>query len=140
MSLQAFLNKDKRDKRNQIVDFPASEDFKDAEGKVVPFKIKPISFSTFSAIREKCSKIEIIDKRTVKKTNEGAVTLATCARAVVYPDLKSAELQDYYEVMTEVDLIDAMLDFEEIQKLASKIMEISGLDVDINEVKDEAKN
>lgn len=140
MSLQAFLNKDKREKRNKIVEFVASEDFKDADGKVVPFQIKPISFSTFSTIREKCSIIEIKDKRTVKRTNEGAVTLATCAKAVVYPDLKSAELQDYYGVMTEVDLIDAMLDFDELQNLASKILEISGLNKDINEVKEEAKN
>jgi superfamily I DNA/RNA helicase len=140
MSLQAFLNKDKRDRKNQAIEFVVSEDFKDQEGNVVPFQIKPIGFGQFSAIREQNSKTEVNNKQIIKKTNEGATTLALCAKSIVHPDLKSAELQDFYGVMTEVDLIDAMLDFKEIEKLAEKIMEISGLQQDVNELKDEAKN
>ena len=139
MSLQAFLNKDKRDRKNQVIEFVVSEDFKDQEGKVVPFQIKPIGFRQFSSLREKHSKTHIKDKRMIKQTNEGAVTLELCAKSIVYPDLRSAELQDFYGVMNETDLVDAMLDFKEIEKLAEKIMEISGLRQDINELKDEAK-
>ena len=140
MSLQAFLSKDKRDRKNQIVEYIASEDFKDQEGKPVPFKIKPIGFGEFSAIREQNSKTEIKNKQIIKQTNEGATTLALCAKCVVYPDLKNAELQDFYGVMNEIDLLDSMLDFKEIELLSNKIMEISGLNQDVNELKEEAKN
>ncbi|MBU5440290.1 hypothetical protein KQI42_20045 [Tissierella sp. MSJ-40] len=140
MSLQAFLNKDKRDRKNQTLEYIVSEDFKDEEGKPVPFKIKPIGFGQFSALREKHSKVNMKDKRLFKQTNEGAVTLELCAKSIVYPDLKNAELQDFYGVLNETDLVDAMLDFKEIEKLAEKIMEISGLNQDVNELKEEAKN
>lgn len=140
MNLQAFLNKDKRDRKNQIIEFVASQEFKDEEGKIEPFKIKPIGFGQFSALREQHSKTEIQNKRLIKKTDEGAVTLALCTRSVVYPDLKNAELQDFYGVMSETELIDAMLDITEIEALSNEIMKISGLNRDINGVKEEAKN
>lgn len=140
MSLQAFLNKDKRNRKNQVVEFVVSEDFKNQEGKPEPFKIKPIGFRQFSSIREKHSKMHMKDKRLIKQTNEGAVTLELCAKAIVYPDLKNAELQDFYGVVNETDLVDAMLNFKEIESLAEKVMEISGLGEDVNELKDQAKN
>ncbi len=140
MSLQAFLNKDKRDRKNQIVEFVVSEDFKNSDGDIEPFKIKPIGFGQFSAIREQNSMTEIKNKQMIKKTNEGATTLALCAKCVVYPDLKNAELQDFYGVMSETELLDAMLTIEEITNLSNKIMEISGLNQDMNELKEEAKN
>lgn len=145
MSFQAFMNKDRKDKRNQEVEMIVSKSFKDESGRPVPFKIRPISFNAFSDLREKYSKIEIIEnhmkkKVPMKKTNEGALTMELCAKCIVYPNLKNAELQNFYGVVTEVDLVDAMLTMQEMTAISDKIMEISGITEDINEVKEEAKN
>lgn len=145
MSFQAFMNKDRRDKRKQEVEMIVSEAFKNEKGEPIPFRIKPTTFSTFSALREKNSKLEIIEndqgkKVPVKKTNEGALTMALCAKCIVHPNLKDAELQNFYGVITELDLVDAMLSVDEMTKISDKIMEISGIADNINEVKEEAKN
>jgi hypothetical protein len=62
------------------------------------------------------------------------------ATAVVYPDLKNAELQKSYGVMGEERLLKAMLSAGEYVQLSGKIAEINGFDNDVNELVDEAKN
>ena len=55
-------------------------------------------------------------------------------------DLKNAELQQAYGVLGEAELLKAMLYVGEFAELAQAVQELSGLDVDINEEIEDAKN
>ena len=61
-------------------------------------------------------------------------------RSVVYPNLKDAELQDSYQVMNEKDLLAAMLEGGEYQRLSAKCQEVNGLRDNVNDLKMHAKN
>jgi hypothetical protein len=81
------------------------------------------------------------DKKTGAETfdRQGYIN-ELVASAVVYPDLKNAELQKAYGVLGEVDLLKKMLLIGEFAVLAQKVQELAGLDEDINELVEEAKN
>lgn len=59
---------------------------------------------------------------------------------VVFPDLNSTELQKAYGVIGAAKLVSKMLFVGEYGKLSQEVQKISGLDNDINEDKEEAKN
>ena len=65
---------------------------------------------------------------------------ALTASAVVFPDLKNAELQKTYGVLGEAELLKAMLYVGEFAELAQAVQELRGLDIDINEEIEEVKN
>ncbi len=58
----------------------------------------------------------------------------------VFPDLKNAELQKAYGALGESALLQKMLYVGEYAELAQAVQELSGLDTDINEDIEEAKN
>ena len=60
--------------------------------------------------------------------------------AVVEPDLKSDELQRAYGVIGESKLLAKMLYVGEYADLMKEVQELSGLDKDINDDIEEAKN
>ncbi len=139
MSFQAFMNKARRERKNHQEDFKVSDVFEEN------FKLKTISFSTLSALREKHSKLEFIinekqEKMPVKRTNEGTLALDICTKAIVHPNLKDAELQNFYQVMDEISLVEAMLTTSEISTIADKVLKMSGHSESINDVKEKAKN
>ena len=108
------------------------------DGKPVPFVIKPISEKENEQLLRKHTKK---DKRTGQEVlDRTAYTHALVAAAVVYPDLKSAELQKAYGVLGEAELLNAMLTIDEYATLSQAVTELSGLDEDINDLIEEAKN
>jgi len=62
------------------------------------------------------------------------------AAAVVFPDLKNAELQKHYGVMGEAELLQKMLYAGEFAELAQQVQALSGLEEDINDLIEEVKN
>lgn len=132
-SLKAFLNPVKVENKEVLVSNRFQED-----GKVVPFIIRPIG--------EDENK-ELIKKYTKKDRKTGQEVLdrveyshALVASAVVSPDLKNAELQKAYGVLGEAALLSKMLTIGEYAKLSQAVTELSGLDEDINDLVEEAKN
>lgn len=132
-SLKAFLQPIQIENKEVIV----SERFQE-DGKPVPFVIRPISQKENSQIikrntkRDKKTGAEIFDR------NDYMHDLV--ASAVVFPDLKNAELQKAYGVLGEIELLKTMLYVGEFAELAQAVQELSGLDEDINDVIEEAKN
>ncbi len=63
----------------------------------------------------------------------------TTAAAVVFPDLKNAELQKTYGVIGEVSLLKKMLYTNEYDRLIDEVQTLSGLE-NFDDLKDEAKN
>jgi hypothetical protein len=131
-SLKAFLNPIKPENKEVIVSDRFQED-----GKPVPFVIRPITQKENEQLLKKHTKR---DKRGNDVFDRTGYIHELVASAVVFPDLKNAELQKAYGVLGEVELLKTMLYVGEFAELAQAVQELSGLDVDINEEIEEVKN
>lgn len=132
-SLSAFLHPEKIERKEIIV----SERFKE-NGKAVPFVIRPITQEENGELLKKFRKV---DKKTGTEVfNRVGYNHALAASAVVDPDLTNTELQKAWGVLGTDKLLTKMLYIGEFAALLEAVQELSGLDTDINEDIDEAKN
>lgn len=131
-SLKAFLSPIQTENKEVLV----SDRFQE-NGKVVPFVIRPISQNENEAIIRKHTKK---DKKGNEYFDRVAYNQELVATAVVEPDLKSEELQRAYGVIGESKLLAKMLYVGEYADLMKEVQELSGLDKDINDDIEEAKN
>ncbi|MDF2611349.1 MAG: phage portal protein [Lachnospiraceae bacterium] len=131
-SLNAFLHPVQIENKEVIVSNRFQED-----GKPVPFVIKPISQDENKYLIKQFTKK---DKKGNESFDRAEYISALTASAVAFPDLKNAELQKAYGVLGESSLLQKMLYVGEFAILAQEVQELSGLDKDINEDIEEAKN
>lgn len=133
MSLKAFLNPIIPQNEKIVISKRFVEN-----GKPVEWEIRPITEDENDFLMKKHTKkdkktgAEIFDRQ--EYVNE------LVASAVVYPDLKNAELQKAYGVLGESDLLKKMLLIGEYAVLAQKVQELAGLDSDMGELVEQAKN
>lgn len=103
----------------------------------MPFVIRPIT-------QEENEEILRRHKKTDKKGNETFDQIGyshdLAASAVVFPDLENAELQKAYGVLGKAKLLKKMLLIGEFTALGEAVRELSGLNKDINDDIEEAKN
>jgi hypothetical protein len=130
-SLKAFLNPVQVDNKEVIV----SNRFMD-DGKAVPFIIRPITQKENEQLIKRYTKK---DKKGVENFNRTEYVQALTASAVVFPDLTDAKLQDKYG-LGETETLKNMLLVGEYATLAQEIQTLSGLDTNVNEDIEEAKN
>ena len=132
-SLSAFLHPEQAENKEVLV----SERFKE-NGKPLPFVIRPITQDENGELLKKYRKV---DKKTGNETfNRVAYNHALTALAVVEPDLNNAELQKAWGVLGPEKLLAKMLYVGEFANLLEAVQELSGLDQDINDDIEEAKN
>ncbi len=131
-SLNAFLNPVKVENQEIIISNRFIED-----GKPVPFVIRPISQEENKHLIKKVTKR---DKKGFETFDRAEYVSALTASAVVFPDLKNAELQNAYGVLGESALLQKMLLVGEYAELSQAVQKLSSLDTDINEDVEEAKN
>ena len=132
-SLSAFLHPEQAENKEVLV----SERFKE-NGKPVPFVIRPITQDENGELLKKYRKV---DKKTGNETfNRVAYNHALTALAVVEPDLNNAELQKAWGVLGPEKLLAKMLYVGEFANLLEAVQELSGLDQDVNDDIEEAKN
>jgi uncharacterized protein YbcV (DUF1398 family) len=131
-SLNAFLNPIVVENKEVIVSKRFVED-----GKSVPFIIRPITQEENKLLIKKFTKR---DKKGNETFDRAEYVQSMTASAVVFPDLTNAELQKAYGVLGESTLLQKMLYVGEYAELAQAVQELSGLDSDINEDIEEAKN
>lgn len=131
-SLSAFLHPVQVENKEVLV----SERFQDG-GKPVPFIIRPITQKENEGIIRKHTKK---DKKGNETFDRVAYNQNLTAAGVVFPDLQSAELQKAYGVLGADKVLPAMLYVGEFTTLMQEVQELSGLDKDINEEIEEAKN
>lgn len=132
-SLSAFLNPVQAENKEVIV----SERFRE-NGKTVPFVIRPITQQENETLMKKHRSVD--KKSGVEQFNRISYNRELTAMAVVEPDLNNVELQKRYGVLGADKVLSAMLYVGEYGTLMEAVQELSGLDQDINEDMDEAKN
>lgn len=132
-SLSAFLNPVQAENKEVIV----SERFRE-NGKTVPFVIRPITQQENETLMKKHRSVD--KKSGVEQFNRISYNRELTAMAIVEPDLNNAELQKRYGVLGADKVLSAMLYVGEYGTLMEAVQELSGLDQDINEDMDEAKN
>ena len=132
-SLSAFLNPVQAENKEVIVSARFREN-----GKTVPFVIRPITQQENETLMKKHRSVD--KKSGVEQFNRISYNRELTAMAVVEPDLNNAELQKRYGVLGADKVLSAMLYVGEYGTLMEAVQELSGLDQDINEDMDEAKN
>jgi len=139
-NLSFFLagNVEKRANKKVVI----SDRFKDDKGKPVEWEIRSISADEDEAIRKSVMRrVQIPGKKNqfTQDFDGNAYLAKLAAKAVVYPDLNDAALQNSYGVMSAEQLVKAMLYKDEFDALTEQLVEASEAE-DINEAIEEAKN
>lgn len=138
MSLSAFLKQNSVTPENKKV--VVSKRFVE-KGKPVEWEIRAVSEDANSKIRNSCTKNTTFKGRPTSDFNRNLYLQKLCAAAVVFPDLKDAELQKSYGVVGEAELLAEMLLPGEFGYLLEIVQEMNGYDADrFEEYKEEAKN
>ena len=131
--LYGFLHPEMSGEEEVIV----SKRFKDKAGKPVPFVIRPLTQEENEVLIKKNTKTEKNGERSFAQM---AYVADMIAAAVIFPDLKNAELQKAYGVLGEAKLLKAMLYSGEYATLSTEVQRLSGFDVSEEELAEEAKN
>ncbi|MBE5886768.1 MAG: phage portal protein [Lachnospiraceae bacterium] len=138
-NLTCFLanNVEKRTNKKVVI----SERIKN-NGKPVEWEIRSISAEEDEVLRKSCTKkVPVTGKKNqfTQDFDSNAYLVKLAAKAVVYPDLNNAELQNSYGVMGAEQLIKVMLYKDEFDRLTELLVNSSEAE-DINELIEEAKN
>ena len=139
--LSAFLKENAKDMEN--IKFVASKRFVDEKNKPVEWELRCITAKEDDDLRASCTrKVPVNGKRgqSLPETDITAYLGKLCAYCVVFPNLKDKDLQDSYGVMGDDALLKTMLKSGEYSELVTKIQEINGFDITMEEKVEEAKN
>lgn len=135
---ERFMKSNKLPRVNAF--FCATQSLRDENGDPLEWEIKPLTTREAEAIRMDCTKC-VRTENGMQTVLDGDFVARLCAAAVVYPDLKDAQLQDSYGVFTPQDLLLELLDSPgEFNALAGFVREQSGLDISVAKLAEEAKN
>lgn len=139
-NMEVFLKQNAVQKENKKV--AVSERFKDEDGKVVEWEIRPLTAQEDQILREANTEIKELKGKKgqlfpqLDSNKYSAMLIAAC---VVYPDLQNQELQDSYGVKNKPDLLTSMLLPGEFQDLFSEVQKINGFKT-LEDLTEEAKN
>jgi hypothetical protein len=137
-SLQEFLNVNPVD--NVTADVAISDRFKDKDGNMLKFKIKAMTNDEFEEIRKAAASISTKKgKRSIsfdtKRFNELVVINNT-----IDPNFKDAESIKKLGCITPEQYLNKVLLAGEIVELSQQIQTLSGFELEIDELVEEAKN
>lgn len=140
MSLKAFMAQNALKPENEMI--VVSERFINEDGKPEKWEIKAISQKEDQELRKSATKVRggKRGRPRVEEMDMNEYLTKTVAAAVVHPNLNDAGLQDSYGAHGAEDLIQKMLTAGEYTELLIAVQELSGFDVDDEELEEEAKN
>jgi hypothetical protein len=134
-TLQDFLNAHPIDGLTDEV--VVSSRFKDKDGKLLKFKIKAMTNKTFDDLRKRYTRVG--KGRKVEFDAQG-FNNAVVIEHTLDPDFKDAASIQKLGCSTPEEYLNKVLLPGEIATLADKISELSGFDVDMDTLVEEAKN
>lgn len=135
MSLQDFLNANPIE--NLIEKVTVSNRFKDAKGNAIPFEIKAMTSPEFDEIRKGCTTIK---KGRKVEFDAQKFNMKIAINHTVTPDFKHAESIQKLGCKTPEEYLNKVLLSGELATLAEKIQLLSGFNVEMEELIEEAKN
>jgi len=122
-------------------EFVISNRFKDQNGQPIPWKLRTLSESENEEIRKSATQtVKGKGGQRYQETKPEIYLVKVAVASVVYPDLKSAELQQSYGVIGAEELLKKMLLAGEYAALVHKVETLNGFDHDINELVEDIKN
>lgn len=133
MSLQEFLNKN-TGISDQITEVTLGERFKDENGEDYAFKIKPVKSKELSRYKRECTK--------GKKGDIDGFELASkiVINHTIEPSFRDSASFEETNCVTPEQYLNETLLAGEVLRLHEKILDISGLNTSIEELRDEVKN
>ncbi|MEK5235466.1 XkdN-like protein [Paenibacillus sp. FSL L8-0470] len=135
MNLQDFLNANPVDGLTEEV--AVSPRFKDKDGKPLLFKIKAMTDAEFNDLRKGCTNVR---KGQKIEFDSGRFNLQTVIRNTMEPNFKDAASIKSLGCNTPDEYVQKVLLAGEVATLAQRISELSGFDVDMSDLVEEAKN
>ncbi len=119
--LSLFLKEKKTVREN--VFYAVTDSFKDEKGNVIKWELRPVTTQEDEEIR--ADSMVYDGERT--RLNMNKYISAVAARAVVFPDLYDAKLQDSYGVKKPEDLLKAMVDKPgDFNRLVDRVQNLNG--------------
>lgn len=128
--------------KNETVKYVASKRFA-IKGKPVEWEIKSVDSDLDEAIRKECTKkVPVPGKRGqyTQEVDTDKYLAKLCVACTVYPNLNDAELQNSYGVKDGIALLKKMLKPGEYTEYKTKVMEVNGYDMSMEDLVEEAKN
>jgi len=135
MSLQDYLNAHPVD--NLTEEVAVSPRFKGRDGSVLKFKIKAMTNAEFEQIRKAATAVK---KGRKVEFDAQKFNLQMVINHTVEPNFKHAESIQKMGCSTPEEYVQRVLLAGEVTTLASKIQELSGFDVAMEDLVEEAKN
>ena len=114
--------------------------FKDKEGNLLKFKIKPMSGDEFGKYQKQCTNINFNGKKKETSFDSGKFNVMCIVNHCMDPNFKESDLLKGLGVQTPEQAVSKVLLAGEIVELGNQISKISGFDTDINEEIENAKN
>lgn len=134
-NLSAFLNPVSVSEEKEVI---VSKRFQDEKGKPVPFKIRSLSQVENEALSKKCSGYRKVKGQQVEYFDNIRYSQELVLAAVVFPDMRDADLCKRYGVADPALTASAMLLPGEFSRLVEEIMGLSGFEEEDAQAK--AKN
>lgn len=140
-NLKAFLKQNAAQEENMR--FVASKRFLDDNKKPMVWEICAITSEQDEALRKCCT------RKVAIKGRKGAMMPETdwteylgklAAECTVFPNLNDKDLQDSYGIMGADKLLKVMLKPGEFTDYTSRVQEINGFDISIDDQVEDAKN
>jgi len=133
-NLSAFLNPVNPEETRSVV---VSQRFRDGDGSPVPFVIRPITQEENERLTKLSTRTVKVNGQPVEKLDSLEYGRRMVVAATVTPDFASEEMCVKYGTRDPLEVPSKMLLIGEYARLSRAIMELSGLDDD---VEGQAKN
>lgn len=137
--LQDFLIENS-DVMSKEVEVAISPRFKDKDGNMLKFKVRPMSGDDFGKYQKQSTSIKINGRKKETSFDSSKFNMLCITNHCIDPDFKSADMLKKLGVQTPEQAISKVLLAGEIVELGNQISNISGFDVDINDEIEQAKN
>ena len=135
-SLSGFLNPKKIECAKVVV----SDRFCDDNGNPIEWELRPISGKEITEIQGRCAVVRHENGKARTEFDNEKFQQLLVFRSVVYPNPADTELLNAYGVTAPEELFGQMLTGAEFLQLYTQVAHVNGLDKDISELVQDAKN
>lgn len=135
-TLNGFLNP----KKISTIKVAISDRFCDENGSPLEWELRCLSGEEIQAVQNECVTIKRNGKKTDTQFDNNKFQDYLMAKSVITPNPNASDLQDAYGVKDATKVFGKMLTGAEYLELYTKVSEINGLNKNIEDLVEEAKN